>query len=116
MQPDSAETRIGRLEQLVAKLEQRVEDQARALEALTPLAAGQAAMRVEFARMQGQLGSALDEARAARRELGDLRSHLEKREETQRRERKADRRWLVGTVLSSAALIVAAIQVLGGFG
>jgi regulator of replication initiation timing len=114
--PDSPETRIGRLEQLVARLEQRVEDQARAIEALKPLAAGQAAMQVDLARMQSHLGTAVDEARAARKELRQLRDHLEENAEKQRKERKTDRRWLVGTVLSSAALIIAAVQVLGGLG
>lgn len=66
--------------------------------------------------LQHELGKAASEAKEARVELGELRKSLERREETQRLERKSDRRWLVGTVLTSAALIIAALQVLGGLG
>lgn len=118
MSPDSAETRIQRLEQKVARLEQRVEDllervaaQFRELDddvrAFGPLVG-------EVNNLQHQLDLALTEARGARKELGDLRADLASRAEVQRLERKSDRRWLVGTILASATLIIAAIQVLGG--
>lgn len=120
MSPDSPETRISRLEQKVAKLEQRVED---LLVSIRDQFAGLdgdirrfGPMVEEVNDLKHQLELALTEARGARVELGELRKSLDDRAETQRLERKSDRRWLVGTVLSSAALIVAAIQVLGGFG
>lgn len=120
MSPDSAETRISRLEQKVARLEQRVEDLLlsvaqqiadldRDIRAFAPVAK-------EVNDLKHELGLALNEARGARGELGELRKSLAERAELQRLERKADRRWLVGTVLASAMLVVAAIQVLGGFG
>ena len=120
MSPDSPETRIARLEQKVAKLEQRVEDLLVSIstqfKALDEDVRAFGPMVREVDGLKNQLGLALTEAKAAPAELGDLRRSLEERAELQRRERKADRRWLVATVLSSAALIVAAIQVLGGLG
>lgn len=120
MSPDSVETRIARLEQKVAKLEQRVEDLVTSLSAqftnLDEDVRRIAPVVGEVSDLKHQLSLALSEAKGARVELGDLRLSLERRAEAQRLERKTDRRWLVGTVLSSAALIVAAIQVLGGFG
>ena len=118
--PDSPETRISRLEQKVARLEQRVEDLlvsvAQQVSDLDRDIRAFAPLTKEVNDLQHELSMALSEARGARAELGELRKSLERREEAQRLERKSDRRWLVGTVLSSAALIVGAIQVLGGFG
>jgi chromosome segregation ATPase len=118
--PDSVETRIQRLEQKVARLEQRVEDLLvsvkdqigdldRDIRSFAPIVK-------EVNDLTHNLERAATDAREARAELGQLRKTLTERQEVQRLERKSDRRWLVGTVLSSAALIVGAIQVLGGFG
>lgn len=120
MSPDSPETRLLRLEQKVARLEQRVEDLLgqiasqfadldRDIRAFGPLAK-------DVGDLQHQMQLALAEAKGARSELADLRKSLQDRAEAQRLERKSDRRWLIGTVLTSAALIIAALQVLGGLG
>jgi uncharacterized coiled-coil protein SlyX len=118
--PDSVETRIQRLEQKVARLEQRVEDLLMSVKEqigdLDRDIRSFAPMVKQVNDHEHMLSAALEEARGARAELGELRKSLDRREETQRVERKSDRRWLVGTVLSSAALIIGAIQVLGGFG
>lgn len=44
--------------------------------------------------------------------VDDLELYLRNRDEAQAKERKTDRRWLVGTVLSSAGLIIAAVSLL----
>src|SRR5215216_5260790 len=120
MSPDSPETRIARLEQKVAKLEQRVEDLLVSIktqfEGLDEDIRRFAPMAGEVNELKHQLSLALGEARGARAELKDLRASLEQRAEVQRLERKADRKALITTILASATLIVAAIQVLGGLG
>jgi chromosome segregation ATPase len=120
MSPDTPETRIGRLEQKVAKLEQRVEDLLVSIKSqfdgLDEDIRRFAPMVAEVNDLKHQLGLALTEARGARMELKELRESLEQRAELQRVERRADRRWLIGTMLASAMLVVSAIGVLGGFG
>ena len=120
MSPDSPETRIARLEQKVAKLEQRVEDLlvsiATQFSDLDRDIRQFAPMVREVDDLKHQLKLALAEARGAREDLAGLKKSLEDRAELQRQERKTDRKWLIGTVLASAMLIIAAIQVLGGLG
>lgn len=120
MSPDSPESRISRLEQKVAKVEQRVEDLLASFQTqfknLDEDIRRFGPMAGEINDLKHQLSLALAEARGARSELKDLRTSLEKRAEIQRIERKADRKALIATILASATLIVAAIQVLGGLG
>lgn len=128
MSPDSPETRIARLEQKVAKLEQRVEDLLVQIktqfDGLDADIRAFAPMVKEVHDLQHQLGLALNEARAARTELSDLRTSLEAREKERRRasaerekerrqERKVERRFFVTSLLATAGLIIAALQVLG---
>jgi soluble cytochrome b562 len=62
------------------------------------------------------LGKRLDETAETLREgeLAQLKAKEIEREEL-RLERKSDRRWLIGTVLTSALLIVAALAALSGY-
>lgn len=46
-------------------------------------------------------------------EMRTVKEALERREAEKARERKADRKWLVGTGLTSAALVVTALALLG---
>jgi predicted nucleic acid-binding Zn-ribbon protein len=119
MSPDTPETRIARLEQQVAKLEQRVEDLLTTIavqfKTLNEDVRSFMPMVREVDNLRHQMTLAHNEAKAARDEIAELRRSLEERAERQQQERKSDRRWLVGTVLTSAGLIILAIQVLGGF-
>lgn len=119
MSPDSPESRIARLELQVAKLEQRVQDSlatiATDFKALKEDVRSFAPMVRELDSLKHQLALALTESKGARTEIGELRVSLEERAERQLQERKMDRRWLVGTVLTSAGLIIVALQVLSGF-
>lgn len=118
MSPDSPETRIARLERQVAKLEQRVEDLLIQIKdqfkGLDDDIRSFGPMVGEVNELKHQLSLALAEAKGARAELVELRRSLEERAETQRLERKSDRRWLIMALLTSGGLVVAAIQVLGG--
>jgi chromosome segregation ATPase len=126
MSPDTLETRLGRVEERVARWEQRVEDLTADVRALAPLVVAHAEMRVVIENMQANLGTTVEEARAARRELKELRDHLDARAEEERKERdeltesrrlerKSDRRFWVSTMLAAVTILVAATQVLGGF-
>jgi chromosome segregation ATPase len=126
MSPDTLETRLGRVEERVARWEQRVDDLTADVRALAPLVVAHAEMRVVIENMQANLGTTVEEARAARRELKELRDHLDARAEEERKERdeltesrrlerKSDRRFWVSTMLAAVTILVAATQVLGGF-
>lgn len=118
MSPDSAETRIARLETKVAKLEQRVEDLLVSIKAQFDDLEGDirtfGPLVGEVNDLKHQLTLALNEARGARQEIGALRETLDARAELQRVERKADRKYLITVVLTSAGLIIAAMGVLVG--
>jgi archaellum component FlaC len=116
MMPDSPETRIARLEQKLARVEQRVEDIADDVRALGSLPIGHAEMKLVMEHLRTEVRACGDEAKGARSDLKDLKDTLSAREAAQRKERKTDRRYLITTVLAAAGLVIAAIQVLGGFG
>lgn len=109
MSPDSAETRLGKLERAVAKVEQRLED----------------LMTIVMASVRQDLQDCADAVKTSRAELGGeiktLRAEVEQerrdlaeKERAQRRERVLDRRWMVGTGLASAGVIIAAMALLVG--
>jgi transcriptional regulator of heat shock response len=101
-----------------------------------------AEMKVVIDHMQVNLGTTVEEARAARRELAEvrevletrarrrdldeLREHLDERAEQERKERateaesrrmerKGDRKFWVTTLLATAAILLTASQLLGAF-
>ena len=65
--------------------------------------------------LEEQLKGIAEDAAVARRNTHELRNDWQAAAVQQELERKKDRRWLVGTILSAAGLIVAAIAVLQGF-
>jgi regulator of replication initiation timing len=96
------------------------------LRALTPLVIAHAEMKVVIENMQVNLGATVGEARAARRELAELREHLDERAEQERKERateaegrrkerRDDRKFWVTTLLATAAILLTASQLLGAF-
>lgn len=91
----------------MAKLEQRVEDfmadtLAGIREDLQDCAAAVKTLRTEHA---SQLG-------ALRTEIAEERKQLEKKERSQARERVLDRRWMIGTGLVVAGLVISAMALL----
>lgn len=77
------------------------------MRAMRDVPAKLAEIAVEFRNLSTDVGGCFDAIRESetKREL---------REEQQRRERKSDRRWMVGTILTSAALVIAAVGLLVG--
>ena len=63
-------------------------------------------------RVEQELVNVSKDAQACLEEVKTLNQHLAKREEEQRIERKSDRRWLVGTGMTSASLVIAALALL----
>lgn len=93
------------LRERVAKVEQKVDDLSDDVRAMAPLAGQQALLDANL--------SHLDEGLAAvRAGLDGLKEHLTSRAEQQQKDRIADRRWLIGTVLAAASIIIAALSVL----
>jgi chromosome segregation ATPase len=68
----------------------------------------------KLAVIEERVNSAIVSVNTCLSKYEDLDEYLHRREEYQLKERKSDRRWLVGTVLSSAALVIAALGVLRG--
>lgn len=105
------ETRVARLEQrledTIVRMDNRLLDLASDVRALSPLVIAHAEMGVK-------LTTAVAEAKAAHDSTEQLRQDLADREVEQRKERKSDRRWMIGTVLTTATLVVAALAVFLG--
>lgn len=106
---DSLETRVARLEQrledTISRVDSRLIDLATEVRALSPLVIAHAEMAVK-------LSAVVDEAKGAHRAVESLEGRLDARDEEQRKERKADRKWLVGTVFVAGAFIVATLELL----
>lgn len=101
--------RVARLEANVARIQGDVENLSRIVQTLAPLTA-QTAVLVE------RVGDMDKDMRRIEQLIAE--DHKDRRVEARQREqdRKLDRRWLVGTVFSSAALIIAALGLLLGAG
>ena len=69
-------------------------------------------MPEKIIRVETELINVSKDAQACLEEVKTLNQHLSKREEEQRIERKSDRRWLVGTGMTSASLVIAALALL----
>lgn len=93
------------MESRVSRLEQQVETHEGDIRRFAPIMVEVAENRVRMEQMKHGLDSAIQE-------LKDFRLDQERREEGQRKERKRDRWAMVGTVLTTGMLIVAAIGLL----
>ena len=75
--------------------------------ALRELPSRLADMAAEFRYMRKDVGNCFDAIREAEEKRA-------KREEEQRLERKSDRRWMVGSSMTAASLVIAALALLAG--
>lgn len=85
----------------------RLDDLARQVQEL-------AGVQAELAQMRERLGSVNDDTHSCITELRDLKAQLDRRAQTQHEERKSDRRWMIGTLLTTAGLVIAALAVFVG--
>lgn len=94
--------RLGRIESDLDRLGRRIESVADIV-----------ARRAEtVAEIRATLENARIEARQCNENVRALDEKLDQREETKRTERRQDRRFLVGTVVSAAGIIIAALALL----
>jgi predicted RNA-binding protein with PIN domain len=102
--PDTLETRV-------ARLEQRLTDE---LEHLRVLRDDLRRVPEDLAITKERAATAIRSSRECLSAVERVESTIQQREREQSKERKSDRRWLIGTVLTSAALIIAALGLLVG--
>lgn len=92
----------------------RLDDLANEFRALRDLPAKLAELIVELRHLKDDTSACHKSVRELRREFNNYREEQQDLIEAHRLERKQDRRWMIGTVLTSAALVVAAMGVLLG--
>lgn len=102
MNPDTLESRL-------ARLEQRVEDDAALRRELADLVR---TIPQDVAIIKERVAVSVRRSNDCLDKHQQLEDYLHQRERDQAHERKIDRRWLIGTFLSSAALVIAAIGLL----
>lgn len=66
-------------------------------------------IRTGLSELRGGLKNVEEDSLQCISELRQLKKDLETRAETQHRERKADRKWMVATALATASIIIAAL-------
>ena len=89
MSPDSPETRLGRLETAVARLEQRTDDLSTDVRTLTPLIVQVAEIKITIAQVQA-------ESRATHDAVDALKRLIEGRREDERKDSRSFRNLLIG--------------------
>src|SRR4051812_30689974 len=94
MSPDSPETRLGRLETAVARLEQRTDDLSTDVRTLTPLLVQVAEIKITIAQVQTQSRATLDA-------VDSLRNAIDQRRETERKDSRSLRNLLIGVGLAA---------------
>lgn len=106
MAPDSIETRVGVLERTVAKLEQRYEDLAIDVRALSPLIIATAEMRMQIGHLEAEMAELI-------RTSQDAEKTRQKEREDRQRDDRNFRRTLVGigiaAILSPIGTLVVAL-------
>lgn len=128
MQPDSPETRIGRLEREMAGLQQRVEDLSTDVRALTPLVVATAELKIAVTHLQSDVHDVSGDVATARKvidgQIRDMRQAFneqieglgkaikgdrEEREQAQIEALKDSRQWRRALIIGSLAVLAACI-------
>lgn len=92
----------------------RLDDLANELRALREIPGKLAELVVELGYVKKDTAACHGAVRDLRADFTQYREEQEQQHEAHRLERKSDRRWMVGTVLTSAALVIAAMGLLLG--
>lgn len=100
------------IEERVARLDQRVSDIGRQVEALTPLAVQAAKQGVTLANLSSDVGEVRQATAAIKTTLDNDREKYAEQRDDDVRQAKTDRRWLIGTILASSTFIVGAVGVI----
>ena len=102
MAPESVDSRMGRLEQSHARLDQRVDGLAQQVTALVPLTAG-------FARLEEVVNGVKDDVLAVGGQVSEVRSSIAKRDQQQTEDRRSLKIVLLGLTGTIAAALIAAV-------
>lgn len=94
--------------------DERLDDLAEQVKANTARIEAFADIRSDLVGIRLNVVEAHGDARDALSELRQLKVDMEKRATEQHKERKADRKWMIGTVLATATLVVSALAVFLG--
>jgi hypothetical protein len=73
-----------------------------------------AKIREELVKVRERLANVSGDTHSCITELRQLKGELDRRAQVQHEERKADRKWMIGTVLVTAGLVIAALGVFLG--
>lgn len=92
----------------------RLDDLANELRALRNVPARIAEVAVDLGYLKKDTGACHRAVRDLRSEFNAYRDEQGEQREAHRLERKSDRRWMIGTVLTAAALVIAAMGLLLG--
>ncbi len=113
--PDSTETRLGRLETAVAKLEQRTEDLSTDVRTLTPLVVAVAEVKLAVSHVESESRATKASIDAVHRRLDDDNKDRKRRQEEAAKDSRSLRNILVGVgvtaVLSPIGGIIVALLV-----
>ena len=102
MSPDSVESRLGRLEQGLARLEQRVDDLATDVRVMAPLIVQMAEQKLQMTHLERAVDECAGRVAALRKELQEA----EERRETERKAERRDSRKNRWTLISGVAFVV----------
>lgn len=94
--------------------DERLDDLARTVRDLSEQMAAISDIRANLVGLNERLGGVSGDTTNCINELRDLKTTLDHRAEEQTRERKADRKWMVATLLATASLVIAALAVFLG--
>jgi hypothetical protein len=109
MQPDSMETRVGRLEQAVAGMRQQLEDQSNDIKSLTPLAVAYGRFELIVERLQEDQRNSARSVEAIMRRLDEEREQRRKGQEERRKETQGRKLALTVAVIAATATMMASL-------
>jgi uncharacterized protein Yka (UPF0111/DUF47 family) len=92
----------------------RLDDLARTVRTLAEQVTSLVDMRAEMAGLSQKVTDVSENTHSCVNALEKLKTDLENRSKEQSKERKADRRWLIATLLTTAGIIVAALAIFLG--
>lgn len=120
MSPEELAGRVARLEANVARIQSDVENLRAVPVETARLAEKVAAIDGHLQRVEGRIDTRFVTVDKKLEELQELISSSENmrrsEEQTRERERKRDRQWLIGAIVASTGIIIAAVGVFTGIG
>ena len=92
----------------------RLDDLARQVQINTDAIKEHLKIREELIELRALVNGVADDTHECRTDVKTLKADWARRDEIQHNERKSDRRWMIGTALTTAGLIIAALAIFLG--